>query len=63
MPRKKSAKKPKTSKLVPDGKMRVRFLRVGCDPGEEPFVVGQTYDLATENAIQWLYYGACESVT
>jgi len=70
--KKKAAKKaPKTAakkpakpspKPVPKGRMRVKFLRVGCDPGEEPFVVGETYDLTTESAVRWIYRGACEPV-
>ena len=66
--KKKSAKKvaKKSAKPLPKpapkGRMRVKFLRVGCDPGEEPFVVGETYDLTTESAVRWIYRGACEPV-
>ena len=62
MARKKKATNKKPAKPVPKGRMRVKFIRVGCDPGEEPFVVGQTYDLITESALRWILRGACEYV-
>ncbi len=59
---KKAAEPPVGPKPVPKGRMRVKFIRVGCDPGEEPFVVGQIYDLTTESACRWILRGACEPV-
>ena len=67
--KKKAVKKPTKKKgapahpqPVPEGRMRVRCLRVACDPGEKPFVVGEIYDLTKESAIRWIYRGACEPV-
>ena len=68
MPAKKKAAKKKARfapahpNPIPKGKMRVKFLRESCDPGEKPFVPGQTYDLSTDSAARWVYRGACEPV-